>query len=166
MSLGIGIVSFNALPSDAAEERLFACLANRSWAARVVAGRPYTGIDDVMRSAEAAWSGLPDADWLRAFAAHPRIGERGGHAPESSDVEQKRVTGGAAETLATLAHENRAYEARFGHVFLISASGRTAEEILAALRERMGNDPATELRIAAHEQRKITRLRLEKLLNE
>lgn len=71
----------------------------------------------------------------------------------------------ARETLAALAAENREYERRFGHVFLISASGRRAHEILAAMRERMGNDPTTELRVAAAEQRKITRLRLERLLN-
>jgi OHCU decarboxylase len=68
-------------------------------------------------------------------------------------------------TLAALAAENREYERRFGHVFLISATGRGADEMLAALRERMGNDPTTELRVAAAEQRKITRLRLERLLN-
>jgi OHCU decarboxylase len=118
-----------------------------------------------MRSAESAWTALGPRDWLDSLAAHPRIGERGGHAPASSEAEQRRVTTAAAETLAVLAHENREYERRFGHVFLISASGRTADEILAALRERLRNDPATELRIAADEQRKITRLRLEKLLN-
>jgi len=119
---------------------------------------------ELMAAAESAWSGLTTEDWLASFAAHPRIGERGGHAPAASDREQSTVARGSDVTLAAIAAENREYERRFGHVFLIAASGRTAEEILASLRGRMGNDAATELHVAAGEQRKITRLRLEALL--
>jgi OHCU decarboxylase len=117
-----------------------------------------------MRTADAVWSELPPADWLEAFAAHPRIGERGGHAPDSSEKEQSRVMGTAAEALTALADDNRRYEARFGHVFLISAAGRSAADVLEALRRRMLNDPKTELEVAAEEQRKITHLRLERML--
>ncbi len=113
-----------------------------------------------MKAADSHWAELDRSDWLEAFAAHPRIGESGGHAPVTSQKEQSRVMGSAAPMLAAIAEENRRYEARFGHVFLISAAGRTAEEVLAALRLRMDNDPATELEVAAEEQRKITRLRL------
>jgi 2-oxo-4-hydroxy-4-carboxy-5-ureidoimidazoline decarboxylase len=81
-----------------------------------------------------------------------------------SEREQRRIKQAAGDTLAALAAENRIYEARFGHVFLISASGRSANEMLEALRQRMLNDPATELQVAAGEQRKIARLRLEQLL--
>ena len=128
-------------------------------------GRPYKTFAQLLAAAELAWRDLSDAAWLEAFAAHPRIGEAGGHAPATSEREQSTVMEGSTATLTALAAENREYEARFGHVFLIAASGRGAEEVLAALRERMANDPATELRVAAAEQRKITRLRLEKLLN-
>jgi len=105
-------------------------------------------------------------DWMAALAAHPRIGEKGGHAPESSEREQGGVHSAAAETVAALADGNRRYEERFSHVFLISAAGRTADEILAALRERLRNDPATEVAVAASELRKIARLRLERMLTE
>jgi len=117
-----------------------------------------------MASAEAAWSELGRSDWLEAFAAHPRIGERGGHAPATSAREQSRVMKATNELLSALASENRRYEGRFGHVFLIAASGRSAEEILQSLRQRMKNDPATELSVAAAEQRKITQVRLDKIL--
>jgi OHCU decarboxylase len=106
------------------------------------------------------------SEWLSAFAAHPRIGESGGHAPESSEREQAGVRSAPPETTAALAEGNRRYESRFGHVFLISASGRTADEILAELRRRLRNDPATEVAVAAEEHRKITRLRLERMLSE
>jgi len=159
-----GIANFNALPSEEAEEQLHSCFANRAWAARVAAGRPYRDVTEMMAAAESAWAGLTAEDWLKAFAAHPRIGEKGGHAPETSEREQRKLAQGSDVTLTAIAAQNREYERRFGHVFLIAASGRTADEILAALRRRMGNDAATELQVAAAEQRKITRLRLEALL--
>ncbi|HEY0831617.1 MAG TPA: 2-oxo-4-hydroxy-4-carboxy-5-ureidoimidazoline decarboxylase [Candidatus Dormibacteraeota bacterium] len=159
-----GIAPFNALPSKEAEERLYGCFAHRAWAAHVAAGRPYKDLAEVIAVAESAWSGLGADDWFEAFAAHPRIGETGGHAPATSEREQSRLARGSDVTLSAIAAENREYEKRFGRVFLIAASGRTAGEILAELRRRMGNDAATELRVAAAEQRKITRLRLEALL--
>jgi OHCU decarboxylase len=159
-----GLDDFNELPPEPAEEILYRCFANRRWASAVVAGRPYVNAAGMLQSAEAAWKDTSDVEWLAAFEAHPRIGERGGHAPAASEREQSRVSEAAAQTLAALAVENREYEKRFGHVFLIAASGRTADEILDALRRRMGNDPAAELKTAADEQRKITRLRLQDLL--
>src|SRR4029077_13963701 len=101
-----------------------------------------------------------------ALAAEPRIGESGGHAPDSSEREQSGVRSAPSVTANALAEENRRYEARFGHVFLISASGRTADEILTALRQRMSNDAATEVDVAAAEHRKITLPRLERMLSE
>ena len=145
---------------------LYACFASALWARRVAAGRPYADFAPLLAACESAWAELAPADWLSAFAAHPRIGDSGGHAPESSEREQAGVRSAAGRTLAELKEENRRYEARFGHVFLVSASGRTADEILAALRLRMNNDPDTEVAVAAAEQRKITQLRLERLVNE
>ncbi len=106
---------------------------------------------------------LTDDEWLAAMKAHPRIGERGGDAPASSDQEQSRARQAPDQTKAALAAENRRYEGRFGHVFLIFASGRSGEEILAELRRRMANDPAAELREAKRELRRIEKMRLERM---
>jgi len=154
------------MPPDEAARQLYVCFASWSWAEHVAMGRPYSTIADLFEACESAWANLPPADWLAAFAAHPRIGESGGHSPESSEREQSGVRAAPAETIAALAEENRRYEARFGHVFLIFASGRSAADVLAALRQRMGNTPEAELAVAAGEHRKITRLRLERMLSE
>ncbi len=136
--------------SEDLEERLYGCLASRRWARAVAAGQdPDRAMDD-----------LSDDEWLAAMKAHPRIGERGGDDPASSVREQSRAMQAAAETKAALAAENRQYEERFGHVFLIFASGRSGEEILAELRRRMENDPAAELQEAKRELRRIAQLRL------
>jgi OHCU decarboxylase len=103
---------------------------------------------------------LSDDEWLEAMKAHPRIGERGG---ADSTREQSRAMQAPAETLAELAAENRRYEERFGHVFLIAASGRSADQILAELRRRMNNDAPSELEEAKRELRRIVSLRLERL---
>jgi OHCU decarboxylase len=162
--LNDGLARFNEASTEEAVRLLHECFANRGWAASVAAGRPYADLSAVLASAESAWSELMPAEWLEAFAAHPRIGERGGHSPAASEREQSQARQASAATLAALAADNRDYEARFGHVFLISASGRTAEEMLGELRRRMSNGPAAELQVAADEHRKITRLRLEHLL--
>ena len=113
---------------------------------------------------------MPDAEWLEAFRHHPRIGERQAErlqseaARDMSSSEQADVQRAASADLAALAEGNRAYEDRFGYVFIVSAAGRTAPEMLSMLKERLGNDPAAELRVAAGEQMKITRLRLARLL--
>jgi len=107
---------------------------------------------------------LTDDEWLEAMKAHPRIGERGGDAPKSSELEQSRAMQASASTLTALAAENRRYEERFGHVFLIFASGRGGDEILSELRRRMSNDPAAELEEAKRELRKIALMRLRSLV--
>src|SRR5207245_3018423 len=91
--------SFNALPAEEAEQRLRSCFANRAWAARVAAGRPDRDVTEMMAAAESAWAGLTAEDWLKAFAAHPRIGEKGGHAPETSEREQRKLAQGSDVTL-------------------------------------------------------------------
>lgn len=118
-----------------------------------------------MEAADTAWAKLKRSDWLEAFGAHPRIGETGGHSPASSNREQKGIMSAREEVLAMVAHGNRMYEERFGHVFLISAAGRSAEDVLGALRQRIENDPKVELNVAAEEQRKITRHRLKSMLS-
>ena len=161
-----GLDRFNSLTADEAERGLGTCFANRNWVSAVAAGRPYPDMNAVLAAADDAWRRMSNQDWLDSFAAHPRIGERGGHLPATSEREQSGVTSASALTLAALAAENRLYEERFGHVFLISARGRSADDVLEALRDRMSNDPAIEMNIAAGEQRKIARLRLEDLLKQ
>jgi 2-oxo-4-hydroxy-4-carboxy-5-ureidoimidazoline decarboxylase len=158
------IDDFNALPPEEAEQRLYACLANRRWAAKVASGRPYLDAESFLSTAWSALNDLTDEDWLAALRAHPRIGETGGDAPESSAREQGRAMEAPASTVAALAEENRQYEERFGHVFLIRASGRSGEEILAELRRRMKNDPAMEFAETRRELAQIAELRLEKLV--
>lgn len=160
----------NALPAAEAEAELLSCCGSREWARRVAARRPFASTSEVQEEAERAWWGLGREDWLEAFRAHPRIGERkGGAQPERgarwSAQEQAGVGGAADPVRAALAEGNRAYEERFGHIYVVCATGKSAEEMLALLRARLANDPDTELRTAAGEQMKITHLRLEKLLS-
>ena len=155
---------FNQLSDEEAAGELLAVCHSRRWAKQVAAGRPYADLDALQRAADEVWLGLSPEDWREAFAAHPRIGEGGGAAADWSRQEQAGVGGAGQDVRQRLARGNAEYEARFGHVFLISAAGRDAGEILAALDERLGNDPATELRVAAGEHRRITRLRLERLM--
>jgi OHCU decarboxylase len=159
------IEDFNALPHKEAEERVYTCLANRRWAAEVSSRRPYADAQSFLTTASNALDGLTDDDWVAAFKAHPRIGERGGDAPESSQREQSRALQSAGVTLAALETENRQYEERFGHVFLIRAGGRSGEEILAELRRRMKNDPPMELAEARRELSKIAGDRLLELVS-
>jgi 2-oxo-4-hydroxy-4-carboxy-5-ureidoimidazoline decarboxylase len=150
----------NRLSLLEAQERLFACFASRKWARLVAEGRPYENLDDLFVGAERAWSALEPGDWSEALDGHPRIGERGGSSPAASEREQRGVRTADEKVLAELVEENRHYEARFGHVFLIAAAGRDADDVLAAMRKRMGNDPVTEAQVAAAEHRKIARLRM------
>jgi OHCU decarboxylase len=163
------LATFNALPHDDAAEELLACCGSRRWAAAVAGLRPYRDLDHLLQEADEAWRALDEDDWLEAIEAHPRIGERaaGGGAHERwSAGEQAEAQRSEQAVRDEIARLNVEYERRFEHVFLISAAGRSGEEILAELRRRLRNDPATELRIAADEQAKITRLRLERLMAE
>jgi OHCU decarboxylase len=125
--------------------------------------RPFPDASSLAETADATWRELSPDDWLEAFSAHPAIGSKIDLSPFSRQ-EQSGTRGADSDTLAELADLNRRYADRFGHVFLVCATGRTAAEMLAIGRKRLGNDAETELAIAAEEQRKITRLRLEKLL--
>lgn len=135
----------------------------------MAAARPFRSTESLAETADRTWRALSKEDWLEAFSAHPTIG---GSVPSDSDranawarQEQSGSRGADAGQLTELALLNREYAERFGHVFLICATGKSAAEILALGRQRLPNDPETELAIAAEEQRKITRLRLEKLLS-
>jgi OHCU decarboxylase len=159
-----GLDRFNRLSDEEAAGELLAVCHSRRWAKEVAAGRPYADVAALQRAADDVWLDLSPEDWREAFQAHPRIGEGGGASAGWSRQEQAGVGGADQDLRERLARGNAEYEARFGQVFLISAAGRDASEILAALTERLGNDPDTELRVAAEEHRRITRLRLEKLM--
>ena len=160
-----GLDRLNRLPRADAERELLACCGSRRWAARVAAGLPHPTLRSLLDAADRAWWALDPADWDEAFAAHPRIGERDGdRATPTARHEQRGVATASPETLAALAEGNRRYEERFGRVFLVFATGRDADEMLAILRRRLENDAETELREAAGEQARITRLRLERLI--
>jgi 2-oxo-4-hydroxy-4-carboxy-5-ureidoimidazoline decarboxylase len=155
-----GLSDLNALPPHDFEESLLRRCAAPGWARQVTAGRPYASVADLLAAADAAWADRDPGDLDAAMAGHPRIGERrlsGWSAGEQAGV------GEDAETLTALADANTAYEQRFGHVFLICATGLGPAEILAELNRRMAHDPATEREVAAAEIGKINALRLRKL---
>ena len=156
-----GLAAVNAMAEVEAGAALLACCGSKRWAWRMAEERPFSGEADLFADADRIWSELSKEDWLEAFAAHPRIGAR---ASGQAALEQAGARGASAETLAALARANREYEARFGYIFIVCASGRSAEEMLDLCRRRLHNAPAEELKVAAEEQRKITRLRLEKML--
>lgn len=153
---------FNGLAPEAAEEALLACCAAPGWAARVVALRPYLTAADLVVAGVTVFDELGWGELRLALDAHPRIGQRpGGESAEAawSRLEQSGVEGSDRE----LAEVNAAYERRFGHLFLIFASGKSAEEVLEAARGRLGNDEETERTVVRGELRKIVELRLERL---
>jgi OHCU decarboxylase len=152
---------FNALPNDEAAETLLTCCGSHAWARRMAESRPFEDLAGVQKKSDAIWRSLDGDDWREAFAAHPRIGEQGSR---WSGQEQAGALDATAETLAELSAANREYEARFGHIFIVCATGKSAAQMLSLLRHRLDNDREIELVIAAEEQRKITNLRLEKLL--
>lgn len=160
---------FNSLPAARLEDDLLACCAAPAWGAAIIAKRPYPSRADLLAVADAASRNLSWEDVLAGLAAHPRIGESAaGHSQEAawSRREQSAAAESADETTRlALVEANRAYEDRFGHVFLIFASGRTRAEILAAARQRLTHDEATEHGVVADQLRQIALLRLERVLD-
>ena len=144
------------------KSELLACCGSQEWTKRMRESQPFASAQQMLEASDRIWNDLGPFDWLEAFAAHPRIGEAS--ADPRATREQSGVTSAPPETLARLAAANREYEKRFGHIYIVCATGKTAAEMLATLESRLNNDVETELRVAAGEQSKITRLRLEKLL--
>jgi 2-oxo-4-hydroxy-4-carboxy-5-ureidoimidazoline decarboxylase len=139
------------------------CCSSERWAAAVVSARPYASAEELMASSDAAVAGLTPADLEQALAGHPRIGQRSG-ADARSRREQAGVLAADQATIQALAEGNEEYERRFGHIYLVCATGRNAADLLALLRERLGNDPATEWGVVRRELGKINRIRLARLL--
>lgn len=161
------LAEFNQAPDDdRLRSSLHACCAAESWVNRIVAGRPYPDEAALLSASDAATAELDDTGLAQALAGHPRIGERvaAGHGAWSRQ-EQSGVAGAGADVRAQLAEANAAYEQQFGHVYLVCATGKSADELLALCRARLDNDPATERGVVSTELAKINRLRLGKLLH-
>ncbi|SRR6266436_717999 len=172
MLLISGLQQLNALAPEQAEAELLKCCGSRTWANALSDARPFIDSDALFHKADSIWRSLSKEDWLEAFRAHPKIGEEKAAAAQSvqaqdwSTQEQSGVHDAATETKAALAAGNQEYEERFGFIFIVCATGKTSKEMLAILNERLRNNSETELKVAAEEQRKITRLRIEKLLSD
>jgi allantoicase len=165
-----GIDRLNQLPIAEVRKLLLDCCCSKAWTDQMLAERPFRDVAQILESGDRIWAELDQKEWLRAFRHHPPIGSKrakskqSASARQSSASEQSAAQSSPAESRAALATANQKYQATFGHVFLICATGKSADEILKSLHERLSNSPETELRVAAEEHRKITRLRLEKLL--
>ena len=164
------IAELNALPAGEAREVFERCCGSAAWVERMVARRPFVNFNHLLGIGYGFWTALGPADWREAFAHHPRIGDleslrrRFAGTSDLASREQAAVAAASPATLEALAEGNRAYEERFGYIFIVFASGRSADEMLALLRARLGNDPEAELKIAAREQWRIMRLRLDTML--
>ena len=157
----------NSLTADEAATELLQCCGSKRWAAELANQRPFPTEQTLIAAANEIWWSLDHSDWLEAFRSHPKIGAKkaadkvSAQAQQWSGQEQSGVDEASHDTLAAL---NEAYEQKFGFIFIICATGKTSDEILTALRERLQHDPDAELPIAAAEQGEITELRLKKLL--
>jgi allantoicase len=151
----------NALTPSEARKRFLQCCGSPSWATAMTGARPFPSPLAIFESAERIWRGLEQADWLEAFAAHPRIGER--TSDPRAAAEQSGTRSASGETLDELRRLNEEYASKFGYIFIVYASGKSADQMLQLLRARLSNDPATEIANAAEEQLAITKARLEKI---
>jgi 2-oxo-4-hydroxy-4-carboxy-5-ureidoimidazoline decarboxylase len=160
-----GLIAFNALDGAAVEAALLECCSSTDWASRVAAGRPYADAESLYLAADSAVHDMDSAAMAQALAGHPRIGERpAGPGHPASRREQAGVTGADQRVLDAIARGNADYEQRFGHVYLVCATGRSADELLGILHSRLGNDPAIEDTVTRTELAKINRIRLARLL--
>lgn len=162
------LAEFNALPSSDAESLLMDCCGSARWAATVASRRPYENAAALHKAADSIWWKLGREDWLEAFSHHPQIGDRPASGSESAqrwaEGEQSGAHAASDDVKARMARANRAYFEKFGYIYIVCATGKTAEGMLAILNQRLQNDLASELSVAAEQQRLITRIRLDKLL--
>jgi OHCU decarboxylase len=165
------LTRWNHLPAQQAADTILPCCGSSVWARELVARRPLINEAALLSASDEIWNKLQPDDWMEAFSKHPRIGERKAPPAASSQSaswsaqEQQNVANAAESVQQELAIANREYEQRFGRVFIVCATCKSAEEMLDILRRRLQNDDVTELRAAAEEQRKITNIRLKKWLN-
>ena len=162
------LAAWNILDAPAAAAAILPCNGSQAWAEKLAALRPFETGFDLTCTADMVWRSLDETAWQQAFDSHPRIGERHAKAAIAASLALSAAEQSAAhltaETEAALAAANRAYEKKFGRIFIICATGKSSPHILALLQERLANDPATELREAVEQQRQITQIRLRKWL--
>jgi 2-oxo-4-hydroxy-4-carboxy-5-ureidoimidazoline decarboxylase len=160
----------NALPAAARAEALATCCGAAAWVAMLNAQFPFASPKALYEAAERTWHNLGEADWREAFAHHPKIGDVGALREKFASTaawaasEQGAVRQASQATLEALAAGNEAYERKFGYIFIVCATGKSADEMLVLLQARLPHDPGQEIHVAMREQAKITRLRLQKLL--
>jgi len=170
------LARWNGLPLEDAANEILPCCGSQGWAHRMAAQRPFLDVTALLAASDETWSNLTAADWMEAFRSHPRIGESlpAQSAPASSDSslaktwseqEQRKVAASGEDLRIAMAKANQEYEQRFGHIFIVCATGKSAPEILEILRRRLRHDEDTELREAAEQQRQITRIRMGKWLS-
>ena len=162
------LTAWNQAPEPDAAAALLSCCASHRWASAMAARRPYADAEHLYAAADAVWATMTEPDWMEAFRAHPRIGERKAQASAQSKAwsqqEQSSVDAAQQELLSELSTRNRQYEDLFGFTYIVCATGKSAEEMLAILKRRLSSDRQTELREAAEQQRQITQIRLKKWL--
>lgn len=157
--------------AEEAARLLASCCGSSRWVELMLGRRPFGARAALFEAADDVWAALDSMDWLEAFAHHPRIGEKNAARGRSSlagawaRTEQSEMADASSELKEAIAAANEEYERRFGYIYIVCASGRSAAELLHVARERLRNSPDVEIAVAAEEQRKITRLRLEKLLS-
>ena len=165
-----GLEQLNHAAPETAVTQFLNCCGSQKWARMMTDARPFANVSVLLEKAEQIWHGLQPEDWLEAFAAHPKIGERKAapkqpkQSAEWSQNEQSGTQMAAESVLDELAESNSLYEEKFGFIFIVCATGKSAEEMLEICRERLSNIAETEIRISAEEQRKITEIRLKRLL--
>src|SRR2546426_5371788 len=157
----------NSLPAAEARSEFLRCCGSERWAAAMTARRPFPSSENLFQIANELWKAMAIEDWMQAFSSHPKIGDLKGvrekFASKLATEEQSGVRGARDAVLRELADANRLYEVKFGYIFIVCATGKSAPEMLGLLKRRMKNDPATEIRVAAAEQSRIMISRLEKL---
>ena len=166
----VAIHEINALSPEQAEAEFLKCCGSRRWAAKMAAERPFENVEEMVTAADRIWWTLDSTDWLEAFDSHPKIGEKKAAAAVAreslswSEAEQSGTRDSTQQTMEELAELNQQYQEKFGFIYIVCATGKSADQMLGLLRNRLNNDPAIELRNAATEQAKITTLRLNKLI--
>lgn len=166
------LAAWNKADESAALEAITACCGATRWASQMIACRPIGTVEELSETADRIWSTMLEPDWLEAFACHPRIGERkaaehaGARSSAWSEQEQSKTAAATAGVLARFAEANKLYEQRFGFTYIVCATGKSAEEMLAILSRRLESDRTTELREAAEQQRQIMQIRLGRWLVE
>lgn len=166
----MSIEELNSLSTDKVCEEFFKCCGSTAWAQQLAKKKPFKNKEELVHISDSIWTNCSDQDGLEAFTHHPKIGDlkslekKFAATKEWASGEQSGVNTAAHDTLIALAKGNEVYEKKFGYIFIVCATGKTADEMLVLLNVRLTNDEATELKIAMNEQNKITHLRLEKLI--